>query len=275
MSNNITLFIVEGEKDCQIINSLCKHYGIDDSQTRSIIYRSNIYQLFNVFQKELDKINDDFADLTFLDTYSILKEIATDENKSKLVYDSTDIVEIYLFFDLDAHTNQAKKNENKECISEMLALFNDAFDKGKLYISYPMVEAYKHPFGVDSLFPINNKILINNKPTKYKDFVDSLCKDSNKELNNVNNITKELWDAVLLNHLIDCNDLIYNKLAIVKNYNPDNFSQPIIYQKQLEKYIIPHQQVRVISPFVLFLLDYFGDQLLNEWMYYLNAEKDA
>ncbi len=233
VSGDIILFVVEGEKDCEIINSLTQRYDIDDSITQPLIYRSNIYQLFNVLQKELKKFEgEDEFDFEVLNTSQILKDIATDEDRKTMTYHTKDIAEIYLFFDLDGHTPQARKNQT--CINEMLELFDDAFDKGKLYISYPMVEAYKHPFGKENLVPLNNK-------PKYKRVVSDLCVKFGEELNNVSKINRVLWDKIFINHLKDINDLVFNILEMPTVYFEKDFAQNKIYQNQLSKHITPHQ----------------------------------
>ncbi len=50
------------------------------------------------------------------------------------------IAEIYLFFDYDKHAS----NSSDEKIKKMLEVFDNETEKGKLYISYPMIEAIKH-----------------------------------------------------------------------------------------------------------------------------------
>ena len=45
--------------------------------------------------------------------------------------------------DLDRH--EPLSSRYLDCVPEMLNLFNNETENGKLYISYPMVEAFKHP----------------------------------------------------------------------------------------------------------------------------------
>ncbi len=251
--NNIILFVVEGEKDEEILThlaSLCLAKG----NIQPMIYRSNIYQLYNV----LKKVDDDIENV---DSYAVFQDIVMNREGKKLTYEREEIAEIYLFFDLDAHTNQARKLCDKgiESISEMLKIFDNEFEQGKLYISYPMVEAYKHPVNLTDM----NKMLVSvsNKP-KYKTFVNEICND---KLNNVSLIDQDLWNDTLSQHLRVHNHLVNNQTNLPNCYVADEFTQLIIYQNQLDKHITPNQQVRVISPFVLFLLDYLGNPLLKTW----------
>ena len=57
---------------------------------------------------------------------------------------AADFSEVYLFFDYDGHHNNIpKKLSGKDALEEMLETFNNETELGKLYVSYPMVEAIK------------------------------------------------------------------------------------------------------------------------------------
>ena len=53
--------------------------------------------------------------------------------------DSVD--EVFLFFDYDSHQNNAPGCESDALVEAMLLAFDNEHESGKLYISYPMVEA--------------------------------------------------------------------------------------------------------------------------------------
>ncbi|MBK8723702.1 MAG: hypothetical protein IPL95_16035 [Saprospiraceae bacterium] len=75
----------------------------------------------------------------FIDTFSLLKDIK--ENKETLKnFKRSDFSQIYMFFDYDGQVTNAGDNK----LSELLKFFNEETEMGKLYISYPMVEALKH-----------------------------------------------------------------------------------------------------------------------------------
>jgi len=127
MSSTI-LFIFEGEKtEKQITDSLTKHFANENVNVQCA-FCSDIYQLY-------DKIyNDDD-----LDTFALIKNRI--QNKESLSsYSRSDFAEIYIFFDYDGHA----PNANDEKINDLLLFFNEETDYGKLFISYPMVEAIKH-----------------------------------------------------------------------------------------------------------------------------------
>lgn len=245
--SKVILCVTEGAKtEVNILESLGSTF-LPNEKIEFIKYKTSIYQLYQVM------INDNF-----LDTYAVLEEISIAKNNSILSsYTRDDIAEIYLFFDLDAHDNLASKNPN--CIKEMLYLFNNETQNGKLYISYPMVEAFKHPVEIDSFYNIV-------KGTTYKSYVAIIC---NKKLENFNNhaLTRESWSIFLVQHIITTNFLLNDYQTYPKEYSEivDIFTQYAIYQNQLQKYITPYNKVLVLSPFSLFLIDYLGESLFYEW----------
>lgn len=126
MSN--ILFVFEGEKtEDQIIRSLQK-FLFNEETVITCAFCAEIYQLHQALLKDGD-----------LDTFSLLKELPNNREILKL-YNRNDFAEIYLFFDYDGHSTLASESS----LSEMLSIFNEETDFGKLYLSYPMVESIKH-----------------------------------------------------------------------------------------------------------------------------------
>ena len=127
MSNKI-LLVFEGEKtEDQIVASFTKHI-FNDKTVITCAFCAEIYQLHRALVDDED-----------LDTFSLLKDIP---NNKEILKDFTrdDFAEIYLFFDYDGHSTLASDN----ALFEMLDIFDEETDLGKLYISYPMVESIKH-----------------------------------------------------------------------------------------------------------------------------------
>lgn len=132
MTNNISkvLVLVEGEKtDIRLMKHLFDIYGIAKSHT-IVSYNTNIYVLYNEMFK--DNSPED------IDLLQILKEHENDEKKKQIFNER--YTDILLIFDLDPqdHMFSARK------ISEMCEYFVESSDMGKLYINYPMVEAFYH-----------------------------------------------------------------------------------------------------------------------------------
>lgn len=54
-----------------------------------------------------------------------------------------DFSEVYLFFDYDGHQNNLGESDDSDALEQMLISFDNETENGKLYISYPMVEALR------------------------------------------------------------------------------------------------------------------------------------
>ncbi len=239
MSKKIILCITEGARtERNILNSLSRNY-LNDKNIEIYHFGASIYELYQSLSADED-----------LETYRLLQEFVYDRKKQKLNYPRRQIFAIYLFFDFEGHAKQAKNIHQ-----EMLQLFDNETENGKLFFSYPMVESYKHPFNYQQVIPINIK-------GGYKKWVADIC---DKKLENLRKLTLDDWNSILIQHLINVNDLINETLTLPTNYTDKDFNQSIIYQNQLKKHIEPNQEILVISPFCLFLLDYLGNPLLEEW----------
>ena len=124
------LVLVEGERtDVNLMRHLLNVYGI--SQNHEIVsYNTNIYELYNHMFRDEDPNTIDFLQL--------LKEHENDPTK-KLIFDRS-YSDILLIFDLDPQDPQFSPAK----IAEMAAYFVESSDMGKLYLNYPMVEAFYH-----------------------------------------------------------------------------------------------------------------------------------
>ena len=238
MSNNI-LFVFEGSKtEEQIIVSLQK-YLVKEKTSIKCIYGAEIYQLY----KEIEADND-------LDTFNLLKERNAGNGKILERYTRQDFAEIYLFFDYEGHSSLA----NDDRLSELLDFFKEETDKGKLYISYPMVESLKHICDYSSFHELTVDCKSN---IHYKKMV---AENSLKELINFNGYDLGIWKSLIAVHLKKMNFLFRDLFELPAEL----IAQQAIFSKQLEKHIIPYARVAVLSAFPVFLYDYYGDQKTKE-----------
>ncbi len=122
--------LVEGAKtDVRLMTKLLNIYGIGENH-HIVSYNTNIYELYEGMFKE--------GDPDSMDLLLILKEREKDDEKRKL-FDEV-YSDILLVFDLDPQDPLY----DREKIIEMAEYFNESSDMGKLYINYPMVEAFYH-----------------------------------------------------------------------------------------------------------------------------------
>ena len=108
---------------------LLEVYGISDTH-QIVSYNTNIYVLYNRMFED--------GDPETLDLLQILKENEKDESKKK-IFDER-YSDILLIFDLDPQDDLFSVPK----IQLMLEYFNESSENGKLYINYPMVEAFYH-----------------------------------------------------------------------------------------------------------------------------------
>ena len=124
------LVLVEGERrDAELMNHLFTIYGIAD-RYKIVPYRTAIYELYDSMFR--DKNPADF------DILLHLKE-REPNNALKQIFDER-YAELLLIFDLEPQDHKYSAN----AIREMANYFTESTDMGKLYINYPMVEAFYH-----------------------------------------------------------------------------------------------------------------------------------
>ncbi len=126
MLNNI-LFVFEGKKEEAVINSLKRSFVFKNTII-TCVYCTTIYKLYN-----------DISQDPYLDIFVLLKNMK-ENNEVLKEFVRNDFAEIYLFFDYDGHATNA--NDSK--LEPLLTFFNEETEKGKLYLSYPMLEAIRH-----------------------------------------------------------------------------------------------------------------------------------
>ena len=235
MSN--ILFVFEGERTEKQITDNLTQYFINENTIVQCAYCNDVYEL----HKEIAEDED-------LDTFTLLREIP--QNQEILSeYRRVDFAEIYLFFDYDGHDPLA----NDDKIREVLDFFNEETESGKLFISYPMVEALKHysdsidfqHLNVDAKKKIHYKRAIHN--------------EAKNELKDFTIYTKQIWIQLIEIHLKKMNFIVNNTFELpVKQ-----ISQIDIFLKQLEKYILQDAMVGVLSAFPVFLFDYYGREYIR------------
>ena len=238
MSEKI-LFVLEGENtEKQILDNIKKRFFTNKKEVIFYVtYNAEIYQLW-------EEMKDD----DFLDLLDVLKERSEENRTSLKELKKDDISQIYLFFDYDGHATKA----SDDVIQKMLEYFNNETESGKLYISYPMVEALKD-LGDEYCF--KDKIVLAKQNIGYKTQVGL-----NKKYQDSRKIEKSDWHFIILENSKKANFIVND------NYTEpeDIILQDSIFAGQLERFIKPHNKVAVLSGFPLFLAEYYGKDLYNQ-----------
>jgi len=124
------LILVEGSRvDTRLMEHLYRIYGID-AKYDIVSYGTNIYVLYD------DMFYDGKPE--DMDILQVLKEREQDEEK-KQVFDQG-FTDILLIFDFDPQDIRF----SDEKITAMMDYFSESTDMGKLYLNYPMIEAFYH-----------------------------------------------------------------------------------------------------------------------------------
>ncbi len=236
MSNKI-LFVFEGQRaEGQVADNLRQYFMTEDTVIYSA-YCREVYQLYR-----------QVAEDEYIDVFVLLREL--EQNKKHLSkFKRDDFAQIYMFFDYDGHAT----NADDSIIQELLDFFDEETSFGKLYISYPMVEAIKHQ----------------SEGKDYKDLrVQAKEKISYKAL--VHNDCDTKWSDITRYSFEQWKELIELNLKKMCYLVKDDYVLPRIPIPQLEifhhqfiKYIKRDALVTVLSAFPIFLFDYYGVRLFE------------
>lgn len=260
MSTNI-LFVFEGERTEGLIVKSLERHVLNDKVIIKCAFAADIYQLYTEIEADDD-----------LDIFNLIKE----KNNVKLEdYDRSDFAEIYLFFDYDAHATLASHidtlgdiiYDGDDKIRKMLTFFDNETEKGKLYISYPMVEAIRHIPNYEDFQYLYVKCKGKNCPYKNDCEEKELCEkephyknkvssESIPTLCNINGYSPEIWRKLIYTHLCKMNYIVNDMYIFPEKIE----SQLDIFENQFIKYIeFKCPVVAVLSAFPIFIYDYYGN----------------
>ena len=250
MDKAVKVFIVEGEnRDLRFINSLTKAFFSDGEESIIINVPSagNLYMLYSILKA------DDFE----TDVVEVIRE-RIDAAKEKLEGISRkDVTEVYLIYDADLHHTDKDGRElvTSDILREMLLTFDNETENGKLYISYPMVEAvYDAKVGECEAF--------SNCWVDIDDFCSyKMISGKNNPLASRHFNKKEEWGIVLQVFYSRINCLLKTKGLTYEEYK-EIVTPKKIYDVQSE-YIINDLKVFVISALPEILLDYYREDFWN------------
>ena len=221
---NVILCIFEGARtERKIFENLEKTFFDSGSSICTVFYGTDIYQLW----KEIEA--DEFLDIT-----EVLRERNLDNEQALTDRSRDDFSEVHLFFDYDGHATLA----DDETISKMLALFNNETEHGKLYVSYPMIEAIKD-------IPAN--FINHTVPAKQNIHYKKILEKSPYQ--NLRHLTRAQWK-----NIIEAN--LEKASAITSESIP---TQTSIFTKQKELFIDQKNEVSVLSGIPFFIIEYFED----------------
>lgn len=271
------LFVFEGEADERVFKTL-KHLFLNNEDEVLCVYHCNIYSLYQRLEKYQVFSDELPEDQTELDTASILNEILLEKGDSTIdeyVKKGEIFAEIFLFFDYDLHHENSYTEEEKNSnLVKMLNFFADENENGKLYISYPMLEAYMY------IKDIPDPDFVNYTITK-DDCINFKCLATDFSKISVDHfsLTDKEWEDEIKREkrlpkikgnwlgIIPMNVAKANFICTGDNKLPEKkaeVSQQSIFENQVRKYVVQEPcMISILGSFPLFLFEYLKPEVIG------------
>lgn len=199
----------------------------------------NIYMLWKILKK------DDFE----TDVIEILRDSNEKSAEELQNFSRDDFSEIYLFFDYDGHqTNLPAEEDGTAVLDEMLHSFDNETENGKLYISYPMVEALRD-IGEHDCAGVTGCEISLSQCAEYK-----RSSAENIRTSQVSHYQFSDWEKALefFAMRVSC---LFEREEVFTYQDYNRMVSPLkIYRKQQER--LRDNRIFVLSAFPEFLLDY-------------------
>ena len=256
MGKPVKCFIVEGlDRDYRFINAMVTTFfkGKYDAVTICLPADQNIYMLYKKLLE--DDFETDLIELLRENSEAVKEELEGIERQS--------IDEIYLFFDYDIHQDNLSDGQNPiDVLEQMLDFFDNETDHGKLYLSYPMVEAlydyrdgYCEPatacrFSLDSI-------------DQYKSLTGTKSLHASKHL-----LRHEDWRMVLsvFGLRTQC---LFERDRLDYSFYKNQVTAKTIFKLQ-KRFLEEDSTTFILSAFPEFLLDYFKADF---WASHINRHR--
>lgn len=249
---NYKAFIVEGEeREVKIVENLKTNFFDETALIITLPAGQNIYMLWKKMK----------ADEFETDIIEVLRESNEKIRKFLKEIERDNISEVFLFFDYDAHQKNLSKEDKDDVIERMLCSFNNETENGKLYISYPMVEALRDFDGKnqedrkDWFYKISDY-------SEYRKF--SARRGHNTD---IRKYSLEIWN-VLIKEFIEKISFLCGIERLISHKEYKGRVTPIFIYKKEKKF---KDKVLILSAFPEFLLDYFTEKF---WDKCLSTEKN-
>lgn len=227
------LFILEGKKPDNSYARLLQEKMAENVVIQQ--YHTDIYALYSELKKD-----------EYFDTVSMIAE-----RDASFEYDESDFSQIYLFFDLDAQ-HDGYEAEALDKFRELLAFFDNETDKGKLLISYPMVEAFDY-FSPNFLPNTSeNKLqvfLYQHGDEKFKTKVTRFRKNNQS----AGNLSLKVDYFVLINFALLDEEDIFNQII----------DGTTMLERQIQE-VASKKRVYIVSGYAQFIVGYFGSKYFDD-----------
>ena len=252
------LFVFEGKKRETDIFRTLEYLYFPKGQAIVCSFGNNIYELYRQLI-ELGEAGD---------LISLLRERNKGNPDSPFGEDtkSSDFSEVYLFFDYDFQNRNLSLEQMNKQISEMLALFQDETDNGKLYINYPMIEAIRYTKELPDPHYIEYSVSktdchdlgFKNLAMQFSAYasLDFIILDRRMPPNlpKIEKVKKN-WALLKEQNVVKANYLCNKKKEMP--VDKDSISQSAVFDAQLLQFIKPKEEISILCAFPIFIFEYF------------------
>ena len=238
-------FIVEGEaREPQVIDNISKvFFKHGNFKIITLPAGENIYMLWKKLKA------DDFD----TDIIEVLRESNKKIREQLEGLSRDDFSEVFLFFDYDAHQTNLGESDGDDVINQMIESFDNETENGKLYISYPMVEALRD-FEAGKCGNGDSCFIEISDLSEYKSI------SSKNSLNpHIRDYDIEEWKEIIDVFSMRISCLLGNVEVISYEQYIDTARPYDIFM--CEEALVGDNKVFIISAFPEFLVDYFGMKL--------------
>ncbi len=249
------LFVFEGnEREPRLYRTLERLYFPRENDNIICSFGNNIYDLYN----ELLAYGEGG------DIVSLMRERLADAGDATLDgIRSSDISEIFLFFDYDFQNSQLSLEEINRRVREMLAWFDDETGNGKLYINYPMIESIRYTRELPDADYIN--YVVSREECKdfkhmardfsaYNSLDHLLFKDGEVPTKEKYIKVKDNWSYLKQMNVAKAHWLITGENSLPVNKSMVN--QLSIFDGQVSHFVTPKSMVAILNSFPIFIYEY-------------------
>lgn len=243
------LLVVEGtDREITLFENISSIFFAGKNKVITILAPAdmNIYMLYTLLRK------DEFE----TDALEVIRENSQKAREALKEYKRDDFSEIYYFFDFDEQGNNIPdkyKMKNEDALKEMLNIFNNETENGKLYISYPMVEAFRDRKEDSCLTKSGNCFRNRIDFAKYKN--DSAP---------INDVHVSKYNFLIWKCIVNCFIKRICCLFQLESMSREEYINRISPISVNEKIMVPYKnkaEVFILSALPEFLLDYSA----NNW----------
>lgn len=235
MANTI-LCVFEGEKrDPEYFASLQQHFFSREAVVKCS-YGNDLYHLLDELEADDD-----------LDVVELIRESTTVPNNSQLLagIERDGVAQVFLFFDMEPHDDQYTAAK----LQLLIERFNQETEFGKLYVSYPMVEALRDIPAFESF----SELTVALEQCRGKVYKRLSAERREAIPQAVRDMTLAHWLA-----LTACSvSKACNITELARPLCPEQYS---IFVAQSD-FLRQENKLYVLSAFPFFLKEYFGENL--------------